>query len=135
MNHLCFNNILFLVFSFFTGSSALFPLFLNCNVHIVMYIYYLMAAVLPDSIVAQLTPVKKAITTIQMVQFAMILTQVLIALYRGCEVPKAIVTMYFIIISIFFYLFYDFYKKNYSAKRQSANEAKKKRESNTPGDR
>ena len=81
-----------------------------------------MAAILPAKIVARLTPFKKAITTIQMIQFAMILLQVVVALSRGCKVPPVILSIYVLIISAFFYMFYDFYKKNYSAKKLSPRE-------------
>ncbi|XP_055915899.1 elongation of very long chain fatty acids protein 7-like [Eupeodes corollae] len=101
---------------FYSASSALFPIFLNSNVHIVMYVYYLMAAVLPPKIVAKLTPLKKAITTIQMIQFVMILVQVIVVLCLGCYIPPMILAMHVFIICAFFYMFYDFYQKSYKQK-------------------
>ncbi|XP_055921151.1 elongation of very long chain fatty acids protein 1-like [Eupeodes corollae] len=111
---------LFLVFQLprsYRGGAALYPLFLNCNVHIIMYSYYLMAAILPDYIVAKLTPIKKSITTIQMIQFALILLQVAITLSRGCKIPPTMTSVYSLIIIAFFYMFYDFYRNNYSMKK------------------
>lgn len=106
---------------YFSASSALYPIFLNSNVHIVMYLYYLMAAVLPAKIVAKLTPLKKAITTIQMVQFFLILLQALVITLVGCYVPPMILAMHVLIICAFFYMFFDFYKKNYNkTKKQQA---------------
>ncbi|XP_055837649.1 elongation of very long chain fatty acids protein 7-like [Episyrphus balteatus] len=116
---------------FYPASSALYPIFLNSNVHIVMYLYYLMAAVLPTKIVAKLTPLKKAITTIQMVQFFLILLQVVVVLILGCYIPPLILAMHVGIICAFFYMFYDFYQKNYKNKKQKlASSMKKKVESN-----
>ncbi|XP_055920211.1 elongation of very long chain fatty acids protein 1-like [Eupeodes corollae] len=120
---------LFLVYQLsrnYKGSSALYSLFLNCNVHIFMYCYYLMAAVLPDKIVSKLTPVKKAITTIQMIQFALILLQVVVSLSKGCKVPPVVLSIYVLIISAFFYMFYDFYKKNYSSREPSTTKKSEK---------
>lgn len=110
---------------YYSGSSALYPIFLNSNVHIVMYVYYLMAAVLPAKVVVKLTPIKKAITTIQMIQFILILLQALVVTLAGCFIPPMILAMHVCIICAFFYMFFDFYKKNYKSKKQQMASPKK----------
>lgn len=110
----------------YKASAALYPLFLNCNVHIIMYCYYLMAATLPDEITAKLTPIKKAITTIQLIQFVLMLLQIIVGLIRGCKVPPVVLSSYAGIIVAFFYMFYDFYKKNYSTKKTYSNKKERR---------
>lgn len=96
-----------------TGGSALYPLFLNTNIHVIMYSYYFAAAVCDKRIVRRLLPIKKSITTIQMIQFTMILTQVVIMILR-CQMPLVICLYYSVCVGIIFYGFYDFYKKSYT---------------------
>lgn len=108
----------YLIIKFYKANQAFFPLVLNCNVHIVMYLYYLLAAVLPQNILAKLKPFKKFITTLQMVQFTFILIQVFTAYVTGCTVPKELLITYMVIVSVFFYLFYQFYKENYNVKER-----------------
>lgn len=102
----------------YRNSATLFPVFLNSCVHVIMYTYYLMAAELPAKVVAKLTPFKKAITTIQMIQFTIILLQIVFGLSKGCKVPKLMLMIYTVIICVIFYGFYDFYKKSYTEKQQ-----------------
>lgn len=106
--------------SIYRNSSALFPAFLNSCVHIVMYTYYLLAALLPSETVARLTPFKKSITIMQMVQFAIVLLQIVVgkAVY-GCKVPQTMLVIYTITILVIFYGFYDFYKKSYNMKQKN----------------
>ncbi|XP_055837861.1 elongation of very long chain fatty acids protein 1-like [Episyrphus balteatus] len=116
----------YIVVKFYKANQAFFPLFLNCNVHIIMYLYYLLAAALPKKVAARLTPFKKFITTIQLIQFVFILIQILITYITGCSVPNQVLIMYMLIVSAFFYMFYDFYKKNYNAKRRRSSVAMQK---------
>ncbi|XP_055919810.1 elongation of very long chain fatty acids protein 2-like [Eupeodes corollae] len=115
--------VLFLAYnliSTYRSSSALLPAFINSSVHIIMYSYYLMAAVLPSKIVVLLTPFKKAITTIQMVQFTIVLFHVVVLKIRGCEIPELMLAIYIIVIIVIFYGFYDFYKKSYTENNSKA---------------
>lgn len=106
--------------SIYRNSSALFPVFLNSCVHIVMYTYYLLAALLPSETVARLTPFKKSITIMQMVQFAIVLFQIVIGMsINGCKVPQTMLVIYTVIIIVIFYGFYDFYKKAYNMNKKN----------------
>ncbi|XP_055837757.1 elongation of very long chain fatty acids protein 7-like [Episyrphus balteatus] len=121
------SSMVFMSYSFGTvyrTSSAMFPLFINCCVHIVMYTYYLMAAVLPRNVVAKLTPFKKAITTMQMVQFTIVLLQVVVTKMNGCKIPELLLAVYITSIAVIFYGFYDFYKKSYIEAQNKINNKK-----------
>ncbi|ALC40871.1 CG30008, partial [Drosophila busckii] len=97
------------------GIDALFPIFLNSNVHIIMYSYYLIAAVADKKIVAALQPVKKSITVIQMVQFLFILAHTA-STSLTCGVPNLILMYFSLVITLMLYGFYDFYTKSYKKK-------------------
>ncbi|XP_030388260.1 elongation of very long chain fatty acids protein AAEL008004 isoform X2 [Scaptodrosophila lebanonensis] len=105
--------------------SALYPIFLNSNVHIVMYSYYLVAAVADKKTIRALTPVKKSITVIQMVQFLFILMQAGIVSVK-CGVPKLVFFYFVAVICFMFYGFYDFYRSSYkkAQRRKSSATAK-----------
>ncbi|XP_051860080.1 uncharacterized protein LOC117571322 isoform X2 [Drosophila albomicans] len=94
------------------GTDALFPVFLNSIVHIVMYSYYLTAAVAAPSIVRALTPVKKSITMMQMTQFALIILHAILA-SLNCGVDRVVFGYFMVVIVLMFYGFYDFYRGSY----------------------
>uniref|UniRef100_B4MQE6 carboxylesterase n=1 Tax=Drosophila willistoni TaxID=7260 RepID=B4MQE6_DROWI len=110
----------FIPYPFFTSTAAFYPVFLNSMVHIIMYSYYLVAAVADKKVIRALTPVKKSITVIQMVQFFFILLQAVIQSIR-CGVPKVVFTYFVIVVGLMFYGFYDFYNNSYkkSQRRKS----------------
>lgn len=102
---------------FFPVRAAYLAICINSFVHIVMYSYYLAAAVLSDEIVAKLTPIKKSITTLQMVQFTIILIHVLInRFFHGCRYNDLYVSIFCTFVAIIYYNFYVFYKKTYTNK-------------------
>ncbi|XP_011186224.1 elongation of very long chain fatty acids protein 4 [Zeugodacus cucurbitae] len=105
--------LIYLLLTDYRGLSALYPILLNSIVHVIMYAYYLAAAVCDAETIKRLTPIKKSITTIQMIQFVMILTQAFILVH--CGISKFVVTYYAIVVVVIFYGFYDFYKKSYQA--------------------
>lgn len=98
--------------------GALFPIFLNSWVHIIMYSYYLAANIFGPDVMKHLTYIKKSITIIQMVQFVCLLTQAIYTL-GNCEVPLVLRAYYCIVVSVIFYGFYDFYKKAYVQKSRN----------------
>ncbi|XP_055921133.1 elongation of very long chain fatty acids protein 4-like [Eupeodes corollae] len=114
------------VIKYYKVNQAFFALVLNCNVHVIMYTYYLLAAILPSKILSKVKLLKKFITMIQMIQFSFILIQVFTSLVTKCNVPKQVLISYMVIVSAFFYMFYDFYKKTYNAKRRQSIEGLKK---------
>lgn len=88
-----------------------------------MYSYYLVAAVADKKIVRTLTPIKKSITIIQMVQFLFILIHAsLVMTICGC--PKVTFIYFSVVVIVMFYGFYDFYKDSYNREqlRKSENE-------------
>ncbi|XP_001361238.4 elongation of very long chain fatty acids protein 7 [Drosophila pseudoobscura] len=104
------------------GLAAYYVVFLNSVVHIFMYSYYLVAAVADKSTIRALTPVKKFITVIQMVQFCLILTQ---AAFQTafCGVPKVVFGYFTFVITVMLYGFYDFFTRAYSSPKHGKSES------------
>ncbi|XP_034946113.1 elongation of very long chain fatty acids protein AAEL008004-like isoform X2 [Chelonus insularis] len=103
------------------GHSTFFGL-LNTFVHIVMYSYYLLAALGP-----QMQPYlwwKKYLTALQMVQFVLIMIHAFQLLFIECNYPKAFVWWIGLHAIMFLFLFSEFYKQNYSDGKKSRNRAK-----------
>ncbi|XP_072744130.1 very long chain fatty acid elongase AAEL008004-like isoform X1 [Anoplolepis gracilipes] len=98
--------------------KATFISMVNCAVHVIMYIYYFISTNRKYRQI--ISPLKPFITRIQMVQFIAMIIFVLQVWDPNCHVPKNIqcatlLAFIFIInLLIFFYLFYDFYKKSYT---------------------
>nr|CAD7417114.1 unnamed protein product [Timema poppensis] len=113
-----------------SGEQGVIIGFLNSMVHVVMYSYYMMAAMGPQF--QKYLWWKKYITWIQLVcsmidsvllsadlltQFCLMLTYLLSLLAYDCKLPK-ILTLFFVgNVIVFLYLFLDFYKKAYSSKK------------------
>ncbi|XP_074110773.1 very long chain fatty acid elongase AAEL008004-like isoform X4 [Cotesia typhae] len=98
------------------GHSTFFGL-LNSFVHIVMYTYYLLAALGP-----QVQPYlwwKKYLTAFQMIQFIAIMIHAFQLLFIECNYPKAFVWWIGLHAVMFFFLFNEFYKQQYSDKKSS----------------
>ncbi|CAG0900249.1 unnamed protein product [Cyprideis torosa] len=102
------------------GHSTFFGL-LNTFVHIVMYFYYMLAAVGPS--VHKYLWWKKYLTALQMVQFIGIFVHAFQLLFIDCDYPRAFVWWIGGHAVLFFFLFFDFWKKAY---RKQANDRKKK---------
>ncbi|XP_076618914.1 uncharacterized protein LOC143340620 [Colletes latitarsis] len=88
--------------------------FLNSFVHIVMYSYYLIAALGPNY--RKYLWWKKYMTWIQLIQFVMMLGYLTMTLAMDCKVPKALTYFFIANVVIFIYLFSDFYRKAYKKK-------------------
>nr|XP_050844905.1 elongation of very long chain fatty acids protein AAEL008004-like isoform X4 [Vespula vulgaris] len=96
------------------GHSTFFGL-LNTFVHIVMYTYYLLAALGP-----KIQPYlwwKKYLTAFQMIQFIAIMVHAFQLLFVDCDYPKAFVWWIGMHAVMFFFLFNKFYQQNYQQKR------------------
>nr|KAF7433888.1 hypothetical protein H0235_002079 [Vespula pensylvanica] len=111
------------------GHSSFFGL-LNTFVHIVMYSYYLLAALGP-----KIQPYlwwKKYLTSLQMIQFVLVMIHAFQLLFVDCNYPKAFVWLIGVHAIIFYFLFRDFYieayKKRKSTIRKRQEEARKKEE-------
>ncbi|KAL2725042.1 elongation of very long chain fatty acids protein AAEL008004-like [Vespula squamosa] len=111
------------------GHSSFFGL-LNTFVHIVMYSYYLLAALGP-----RIQPYlwwKKYLTSLQMIQFVLVMIHAFQLLFVDCNYPKAFVWLIGMHAVMFYFLFRDFYieayKKRKSKIRKRQEEARKKEE-------
>ncbi|CAH0728831.1 unnamed protein product, partial [Brenthis ino] len=106
------------------GHSTFFGM-LNTFVHIIMYSYYLLAALGPK--VQKYLWWKKYLTVLQMVQFVLVFFHAFQLLFIDCNYPRAFVWWIGMHAVLFYYLFSDFYKQSYIKKAQKL-EAKKKAE-------
>lgn len=116
--------LVYLLLKYYRGNGALYPIFLNSWVHVIMYTYYLFSNICSAEVMKKFILVKKSITIIQMVQFCMILAQVATT-WKNCKIPLILRCYYLFVVSVIFYGFYDFYKKAYLTK-QAANKSKNK---------
>jgi len=99
------------------GHSTFFGL-LNTAVHIVMYTYYLFAAMGPQY--QKYLWWKKYLTGLQMVQFVLIFVHAFQLLARpDCDYPRAFVWWIGMHAVMFFFLFREFYQQSYDGKKSS----------------
>ncbi|XP_047483769.1 elongation of very long chain fatty acids protein-like [Penaeus chinensis] len=96
---------------FHPGGHNTFAGFLNALVHTVMYTYYLLAALGP--IAKPFLWWKKYVTSMQMVQFVLMVLHSMTAMTVECSVPTPIVRWVGIMAVVFLVLFTDFYIKAY----------------------
>lgn len=97
------------------GHSTFFGL-LNTFVHIVMYTYYLLAALGPQY--QKYLWWKKHLTTLQMVQFIAVMVHSFQLLFIDCNYPRAFMWFIGMHSVLFFFLFREFYKQTYQKKRK-----------------
>ncbi|KAJ2951743.1 hypothetical protein O0L34_g13909 [Tuta absoluta] len=93
------------------GHGSLFGV-LNSIVHIVMYSYYLIAGLGPQY--QKYLWWKKHVTTIQLIQFALIFLHNFPPLFTDCTYPKYLNLLLVVEASTFLYLFGKFYIQSYS---------------------
>lgn len=91
---------------------------LNSGVHIIMYFYYMVAAMGPQY--QKYLWWKKYMTSIQLIQFALILGYMLLVGAKGCNMPKALTFFFTANTIIFIYLFGNFYRRTYNTKKNAA---------------
>lgn len=84
---------------------------LNSGVHIIMYFYYMVAAMGPQY--QKYLWWKKYMTSIQLIQFVLILGYMLTVGAKGCNMPKTLTFFFVGNTVIFLYLFGNFYRKTY----------------------
>ncbi|XP_011175025.3 elongation of very long chain fatty acids protein 4 [Solenopsis invicta] len=87
---------------------------LNSIVHVIMYSYYLIAALGPNY--KKYIWWKKYLTWIQLLQFSLILVYLSLTLIMDCRIPKAPSYLFGVIYIIFIYLFGNFYRQAYKKK-------------------
>ncbi|XP_039296095.1 elongation of very long chain fatty acids protein AAEL008004 isoform X3 [Nilaparvata lugens] len=93
------------------GHSTFFGL-LNTFVHIIMYSYYLLAALGPQ--IQKYLWWKKYLTSLQMVQFVAIMVHAFQLLFIDCNYPRAFVWWIGLHAVMFFFLFKEFYNQQYN---------------------
>lgn len=93
------------------GHSTFFGL-LNTFVHIIMYTYYMLAAMGPQ--MRRYLWWKKYLTALQMIQFVGIMVHAFQLLFIECDYPRAFVWWIGMHAVMFFFLFKDFYNQSYS---------------------
>lgn len=99
----------------FTGGHSTFFGLLNTFVHIVMYTYYLLAAMGPG--VQPYLWWKKYLTAFQMVQFIAIIVHAFQLLFIECNYPKAFVWWIGLHAIMFLFLFNEFYQQSYQERK------------------
>lgn len=97
------------------GHSTFFGL-LNTFVHIIMYTYYLLAALGPQ--MHKYLWWKKYLTTLQMAQFVAIMVHAFQLLFIDCNYPRAFVWWIGMHAVMFFFLFKEFYNQSYNRSRK-----------------
>ncbi|XP_047344637.1 elongation of very long chain fatty acids protein-like isoform X4 [Vespa velutina] len=122
IHHGCMPMSVWFGVKFTPGGHSSFFGFLNTFVHIIMYSYYLLAALGP-----KIQPYlwwKKYLTSLQMIQFVLVMIHAFQLLFIDCNYPKAFVWWIGMHAIMFYFLFRDFYvgtykkKKNVIRKRQ-----------------
>ncbi|XP_011882850.1 PREDICTED: elongation of very long chain fatty acids protein AAEL008004-like [Vollenhovia emeryi] len=112
------SNVTFVWYSlkYFLDVRVSYISLLNCIAHVIMYIYYFIAAWSPN-LQQMISPLKPYVTRIQMVQFILMIVPLMQFPY--CDGPKGMAILFIINLVVFLYLFYDFYKKTYTSKQKS----------------
>ncbi|KAG7199833.1 hypothetical protein KM043_017665 [Ampulex compressa] len=102
---------------YFPGGHGTFLGFVNCFVHIIMYTYYLLAALLPQY--EKYLWWKKYITTLQMCQFCVVVLHTMQLLIFDCGYTKLLLIVIIPNGTFLYMLFFDFYDKSYMSKKGS----------------
>lgn len=89
-----------------SGHGTFFGL-VNSFVHIIMYAYYLVAAMGPQY--QKYLWWKSYLTLIQMIQFVMVFVHNIQLFFNGCDYPKILVYIMCFNSAMFFVLFSNFY--------------------------
>ncbi|KAI5643766.1 GNS1/SUR4 family domain-containing protein [Phthorimaea operculella] len=105
-----------LLVKFIAGGHGTFSNIVNNGVHIIMYAYYMMAAMGPQY--QKYLWWKKHLTTLQLVQFFMVLFHSISALVYDCGYPKIIASGLILHSTIFIVLFMNFYMQAYKPKQK-----------------
>ncbi|CAL7946954.1 unnamed protein product [Xylocopa violacea] len=102
---------------YFVSGMGYTVVIINSLVHVIMYIYYLLSSFGP-SMQTLTAPIKPLITTMQMVQFLVLMFHSFQAFVPGCPGQRINAGILIVNLVINFILFYNFYKKNYLQKEK-----------------
>lgn len=101
----------------FPGGHSTFFGLLNTFIHIIMYSYYLLAALGPR--MQRYLWWKKYLTALQMLQFIAIMVHAFQLLFIDCNYPKAFVWWIGMHAVMFLFLFNEFYQQSYAQKTKN----------------
>ncbi|XP_017763310.1 PREDICTED: elongation of very long chain fatty acids protein AAEL008004 [Eufriesea mexicana] len=101
---------------YYPGGHGTFIGVINSFVHIIMYTYYLLAALLPQY--QKYLWWKKYITTLQMGQFCLAFLHSCQLLFYDCDYPKWSLILILPNAVFFYFLFADFYSNAYEADKK-----------------
>jgi hypothetical protein len=107
------------------GHSTFFGL-LNTFVHIIMYTYYMLAAIGPQ--MQKYLWWKKYLTVLQMVQFIMVFFHASQLLFIECDFPQVFAWIILLHAVMFYFLFYNFYQQSYKTREDKKKVAQKKKD-------
>jgi len=96
------------------GAVGCFAGMLNCFIHVVMYSYYLLAALGPH--MQKYLWWKRYLTRMQIIQFLMVFLHTSYAIKLDCGFPKGFLWSLWLYMLTLFMLFSHFYKQTYTAK-------------------
>ncbi|XP_014209424.1 elongation of very long chain fatty acids protein AAEL008004-like [Copidosoma floridanum] len=109
---------------FVPGGHATLLGLINSFIHILMYTYYMLAAFGPE--VQKYLWWKRHLTSLQLVQFVIILFHNLQVLVTDCNYPKPLAMLLCINAGLFIYLFGSFYVKTYKRAARSREQMKER---------
>ncbi|XP_025269074.1 elongation of very long chain fatty acids protein AAEL008004-like [Camponotus floridanus] len=123
------SNLIFcwIFLKYFPEERVTFISLLNCAVHVIMYMYYLSSSQIGPKCQPILHFLKPFITRIQMIQFLVLIVYSLQVLNPACEIhinylyAKVIFYIFIGNLFLYLYLFYDFYKNNYTSTPKEKN--------------
>lgn len=115
IHHGCMPFSVWMGMKFAPGGHSTFFAMLNSFVHIVMYFYYMVAALGPKY--QKYIWWKKYLTAFQMLQFVAIFTHQFQLLFTECDYPKGFMVWIGLHGVMFLFLFSDFYKQAYSKRK------------------
>ncbi|XP_043272447.1 elongation of very long chain fatty acids protein 1-like [Venturia canescens] len=100
------------------GGMWTFIMMPNCIVHVIMYTYYLLACLGPN-MQKRIWRWKPYLTMLQLIQFVVMVLHTAQALMPSCEPSrKPLAYIYMFHVIVIFYMFWDYYKKSYTTKKQ-----------------
>lgn len=117
IHHGCMPFSVWMGVKFAPGGHSTFFALLNAFVHIVMYFYYMVAAMGPKY--QKFIWWKKYLTTFQMVQFVLIFSHQFQLLFTECNYPKSFMIWIGLHGVMFLFLFSDFYKVKYPSDKKA----------------
>ncbi|KAF2884521.1 hypothetical protein ILUMI_21666 [Ignelater luminosus] len=123
IHHGCMPFSVWMGVKFAPGGHSTFFALLNTLVHVVMYFYYMVAAMGPKY--QKYIWWKKYLTTFQMVQFVLIFSHQFQLLFTECNYPKSFMIWIGLHGVMFLFLFSDFYKVKYTSSKMAVKDNNK----------